>query len=77
MPSLPDHIPIAPEACGGRPSIRCMRIRVKDILDMLAVGATRQEILADYPYLDDEDIMATLEYAGRAADYPVISSAAE
>ena len=39
-----------------------MRIRVSDILDMLAAGATRQEILADYPYLEDEDIGAALAY---------------
>jgi uncharacterized protein (DUF433 family) len=55
------RITIDPEVCGGRPCIRGLRIRVKDILDMLAGGATRQEILADYPYLDDEDITAAFE----------------
>ena len=71
------RISIDPEVCGGRPCIRGLRIRVKDILDMLAGGATRQEILADYPYLEDEDITAALEYASRATDHPVIVSAAE
>ena len=61
--------------CGGRPCIRGLHIRVKDILDMLAGGATRQEILADYPYLEDEDITAALEYASRATDHPVIAAA--
>jgi uncharacterized protein (DUF433 family) len=40
-----------------------MRVQVKDILDMLAGGATRPEILADFPYLQDEDITAALEFA--------------
>jgi uncharacterized protein (DUF433 family) len=76
-PSTTNRITIDPEVCGGRPCIRGLRIRVKDVLDMLAGGATRQEILDDYPYLEDEDITAALEYAGRATDHPVISSAAE
>ncbi|MEQ1717919.1 MAG: DUF433 domain-containing protein [Hyphomicrobium sp.] len=69
------RITINPEVCGGRPCIRGLRIRVKDILDMLAGGATRDEILADYPYLEDEDITAALEYAGRLIDHPVIAAA--
>jgi uncharacterized protein (DUF433 family) len=52
-----------------------MRIRVKDILDMLAGGATRAEILADYPYLQDEDITAALEFAARATDHPILVTA--
>ena len=56
-----NRITIDPEVCGGRPCIRGLRIRVKDILDMLAGGATRQEILDDYPYLEDPDITAALE----------------
>ena len=69
------RITIDPEVCGGRPCIRGLRIRVKDILDMLAGGATRQDILADYPYLEDEDITAALEFASRATDHPVIAAA--
>jgi uncharacterized protein (DUF433 family) len=53
--------------CGGRPTIRGMRIRVQDILDLLAAGADRAEILADYPYLEDGDITAALAYASRRA----------
>jgi uncharacterized protein (DUF433 family) len=69
------RITIDPQVCGGRPCIRGLRIRVKDILDMLAGSATRQEILADYPYLEDEDITAALEFASRATDHPVVASA--
>ena len=58
-----ERITINPEQCGGRPCVRGMRIRVKDILDMLAGGATAEEILADYPDLEAEDIRACLAYA--------------
>ncbi len=70
-----NRITIDPEVCGGRPCIRGLRIRVKDILDMMAGGATREEILTDYPYLEDEDISAALEYAARATDHPIIAAA--
>jgi uncharacterized protein (DUF433 family) len=59
------RITINPEQCGGRPCIRGTRVRVTDILDLLASGASREEILQDYPYLEAEDITATLEYAAR------------
>lgn len=75
MPMTIDRITIDPEVCGGRPCIRGLRIRVKDILDMLAGGSARDEILADYPYLENDDITAALEYAGRLTDHPVIAAA--
>ncbi len=61
--------------CGGRPCIRSLRIRVKDVLDLLAAGASREEILADYPYLEAEDITASLEYAALQTDHPVLTVA--
>ncbi|MCC7306271.1 MAG: DUF433 domain-containing protein [Acidobacteria bacterium] len=61
-----------PRQCGGRPCIRGLRIRVKDILDMLAGGATQAEILEDYPYLDSDDIKASLEYAAAQIDHAVV-----
>ena len=64
-----------PAIFGGRPCIRGMRVRVKDILDLLASGATRDEILADYPYLESDDIAAALEYAAQYVDHPVIRPA--
>lgn len=57
------RITFNPNQCGGRPCIRGMRIRVKDVLDMLAAGATTAEILESYPDIEREDILASLEYA--------------
>ena len=55
MTSRLDRITVDPDVLGGRPCIRGLRVRVKDILDMLAGGASRAEILDDFPYLEDED----------------------
>lgn len=63
------------EMLGGKPCIRGMRIRVTDILEMLAGGATRQEILDDFPYLQDEDITASLQFAAGAIDHRHIRAA--
>lgn len=67
-----ERITVNPEVCGGRPCIRGLRIRVKDILEMLAGGASREEILQDYPYLEADDITAALKYAARQTDHPVV-----
>ena len=64
-----------PEIVGGRPAIRGTRMRVADIVEMLAGGATRQELLDDFPYLVNEDISAALAYAARSADHRVIRAA--
>ncbi len=69
------RITFDPSQCGGRPCLRGMRIRVKDVLDMLAAGATETEILESYPYLEREDIQASLEYASRQVDHAVLSLA--
>lgn len=69
------RVTVSPEQCGGRPSIRGLRIRVKDILDLLAAGASHEEILEDYPYLEEGDITAALEFAARQTDHPVLSLA--
>ena len=70
MTAILERITVDSEICGGRPCIRGLRVRVKDILEMLAGGSTRAEILADFPYLEDEDITAALEFAARAVDHP-------
>jgi len=70
-----DRITSDPAILGGRPCIRGMRIRVKDILDLLASGASPADILNDYPYLEDDDIAAALEYAAQYVDHPIIRSA--
>ena len=61
--------------CGGRPCIRGMRIRVTDILELLGAGASFDEILKDYPYLEREDIFAAIEYAAHQTDHAVLRSA--
>lgn len=65
MPSL-DRITSDPSVCGGRPCVRGMRIRVVDILEMLADGVTEDQILVDFPDLEREDIRACLLYAARS-----------
>ncbi len=70
-----DRITFNPKQCGGRPCIRGMRIRVKDVLELLAHGATEQEILRDYPYLETEDIRACLQYAAAQVDHSVLQAA--
>ena len=72
MQSRLERITVNPAVFGGRPCIRGLRIRVKDILDMLAAGASHAEMLADFPYLEAEDISAAIEYAARHVDHPVI-----
>jgi len=69
-----DRITFNPEQCGGRPCIRGMRIRVKDVLDMLAAGVPEAEILEDFPYLEADDIRACLQYAAQELDHPVLVS---
>jgi uncharacterized protein (DUF433 family) len=58
-----ERITLNPNQCGGRPCIRGMRIRVKDVLELLAAGVSEAEILNDYPYLEPEDIRASLSFA--------------
>ena len=66
------RVTVSPEQCGGRPCLRGLRVRVKDVLDLLAAGASREEILRDHPLLEPEDITAALEYAARLSDHPVL-----
>ena len=58
-----DIITIEPDKRGGKPCIRGMRITVYDVLDYLASGMTIEEIVDDFPYLNDADIRACLAYA--------------
>lgn len=66
------RITFNPNQCGGKPCIRGMRIRVKDVLEMLAGGATEAQILEDFPDLEADDIRASLEYAAQAVNHPVL-----
>ncbi len=59
------RITVDPNQCGRRPCLRGLRLRIKDVLDLLATGAGREEILEDYPLPETMDSMAALEYAAR------------
>ena len=77
MASHLDRITTDPTVFGGRPCVRGLRVRVKDILDMLASGASRSEILEDFPYLEEEDIIQALKYAAWRAEeveLPLVSA---
>jgi len=64
------RITIDPEQCGGRPCIRGMRVRVSDVLDLLAAGLTPNEVVAELPYLELADVEASLKYASEATSQP-------
>ncbi len=70
-----ERITINPKQCGGRPCIRGMRIRVTDVLGLLAAGETTEQVLADYPYLEREDILACLQFAAGQGDHPILTPA--
>lgn len=67
-----DRITVNPEQCGGRPCIRGMRIRVTDVLDLLAAGLSPAQILNELPDLELEDVQAVLKYAAQSIDHPVL-----
>lgn len=58
--TLEERITIDPRQCGGRPCVRGMRIRVTDVLDLLAAGLTREQVLEELPDLEPDDIEACL-----------------
>jgi len=69
------RITLEPGKCGGRPCIRGFRIRVKDVLELLAHGASWEEILEDYPDLEREDIQACLHFAAAREDHSILQVA--
>lgn len=64
-----------PNVCGGKPCVRGLRIRVTDVLSLLAIGMSHQEILDELPDLEEEDIKACLQYAIKQLNHPVIKAA--
>jgi uncharacterized protein (DUF433 family) len=70
--SLLDRISIDPEVVHGRPAVRDTRMRVSDVLSLLAAGADEAEILDDYPYLTSDDIRACLAYAAAQANPSIV-----
>jgi len=73
---MTNRIAIDPDVCGGRPIVAGTRMRVADVLDALASGATIDELVTDFPYLTHEDIIACLAYGARAVDHAVVQAAA-
>ena len=74
-PKRLDRITLEPGKCGGRACIRGYRMRVADILGLLAAGASHAEILEDFPFLEEEDVLAALEYAAIQADHSILIAA--
>ncbi len=74
MSDLLDRITVRSDQCGGRPCIRGMRIRVIDVLDLLAAGLDAKQVLAELPDLEPDDIRAALRYASRRLDHPIVAA---
>lgn len=75
MTTTHSRITIEPGKCGGKPCIRGMRIRVCDVLELLANGASIEEILVDYPCLERDDILAAIAYAAQQTNHVVVEVA--
>jgi uncharacterized protein (DUF433 family) len=74
MSTIADRITVNPEQCGGRPCVRGMRIRVVDVLDLLAAGLSPRQILEELPDLELDDISACLRFASRRLDHPIVAA---
>lgn len=74
MLQIGERITFNPNQCGGRPCIRGMRIRVTDVLDLLASGLSFDQILDEMPDLEREDIVASIRFATRRIDHAVIAA---
>ena len=74
MAEVAERITVEPEQCGGRPCIRGMRVRVIDVLDLLANGLSTDQILEEMPDLELEDVYASLRFASRRLDHPVVAA---
>ncbi len=75
MSYISERITVNPEQCGGRPCIRGMRIRVVDVLELLASGLSSTEVLQELPDLEMEDIRAVLKFVARRLDHPILAVA--
>ncbi len=74
MPDVAERITVDPEQCGGRPCVRGLRIRVQDVLDLLANGLTPEQVVEELPDLEPEDIRACLRFASHRLDHPVVAA---
>lgn len=71
---LLQRVTIEAGKCGGKPCIRGMRIRVGDILELLGQGVGFDEVLADFPDLERDDILASLQFAARRTDISALAA---
>ena len=74
MSNLSERITVNPKQCGRRPCIRGMRIRVTDVLDLLAHGLKEDQILEEHPDLEPKDISACLQFASKRLNHPVVTT---
>jgi uncharacterized protein (DUF433 family) len=74
MSALLERITSEPDKFGGRPCIRRLRIRVVDILDLLAAGLSHDQIVLELPDLEPDDVKAALAFAARRVDHPLIAA---
>lgn len=74
MAEVAERITVDPAQCGGRPCVRGMRIRVTDVLDLLANGLSSEQVLEELPDLQAEDIRACLRFASRTLNHPVVAA---
>lgn len=72
--ALAERITVNPSQCGGRPCVRGMRIRVSDVLDLLASELSPQQVLQELPDLEADDIAACLRFASRRVDHPIVAA---
>jgi uncharacterized protein (DUF433 family) len=70
--ALLERITVEPGKCGGRPCIRGTRMRVSDVLELLANGASTEEVLSDHPSLVRDDVLAAIAYAAVHMSHAVI-----
>jgi uncharacterized protein (DUF433 family) len=74
MTEISERITVNPRQCGGRPCIRGLRIRVSDVLDLLASGLTANEVVEELPDLEREDVEAALRFASRKVSHPILAA---
>ena len=73
--SLLQRITFNPRQCGGKPCIRNMRVRVQDVLELLAAGMTPEEVTKQLPYVEIDDVRACLEFAAKRIAHPTLGVA--
>jgi len=77
MENILQRITLNPQVCNGKPTIRNMRFTVAQLLELMASGMSNAEILSDYPYLEDNDIKASLTFASKMANTKSITPIAK